>query len=77
MIVMDNKIHRIINLLVITNVNGIIMIEQQSKLRTELIMTEENGKPTSIHSVIPTPYIKSLPVIPFDNEHKCMNISIF
>ena len=29
MIIVENKIHRIINLLVISNINSIVMIEQQ------------------------------------------------
>ena len=36
MIMVENNIHRIINLQIITNVNSIVMIEQ--KILTELIM---------------------------------------
>ena len=42
--IVDNRIHRIINLLIITNVNGIVMIEQQKKFLTELIMIGGNCK---------------------------------
>ena len=40
MIIVENMIHRIINLklIFITNVNSIAMIEQHNKLPTELIM---------------------------------------
>ena len=43
MIIMDDKIHCIINLLVTTNFNSIVMIEkqQQQKLLTKMILREE------------------------------------
>ena len=38
MIIVDNKIHHNIKLLVITNVDSIVMVEQQNKVLIELIM---------------------------------------
>ena len=44
MIIVDNMIHHIINLnhmLIVTNVNTIVIIEQQNKLLRELITTKK------------------------------------
>ena len=41
MIIMDNKIHRIIEILDITNVNIDFMIEEENKFLTELIIMGE------------------------------------
>ena len=45
MIIVDNSIHRIINLIVRTNFKSIPMIEQQNKILKELIMIGKTGKP--------------------------------
>ena len=65
MIIADNKIHIIINLLVLTNVNNIFMVEKQNRFLTKIIPIGKCEKHGSIHSEIPTPYIKEVPVIPF------------
>ena len=44
MIILDKSIHRIINLLIITNFNSIVMTEQQNKILTYLIMITKSGK---------------------------------
>ena len=41
MVIMDNTIHRIINLIIITNVNSTAMIEKHNKILPELIMIGE------------------------------------
>ena len=70
-IIVDNKIHRIINLLIITNVNSIVMIEQHNKILTEIITIRKNWKNIgSIHSVIPSPDIKKLPIITLGKKHQ-------
>ena len=56
MIIVYNKIHHIIKLLFITNVNSIFMIEQQNRLLTELIIIGKVEMHDSIHAGIPTPY---------------------
>ena len=61
MIIVDNMIHHIINLnlLIITNIKSVVMIEQHNKLPTELIMVGKSGKCGIIHSGIPSPYINN------------------
>ena len=70
MIIVENKIHRIIELQIITYVNIIIIVEQKIKCFTEIIMIGNNNIYGSIHSGTPTPEIKQVPVIPFGDEQK-------
>ena len=44
MIIVENMIHNIINLLIITNVISIVLIEQHIKLLTELIVIGKKWK---------------------------------
>ena len=68
MIIVDNKINFIINLLLITNVNSILMIEQQYVPSINVHDKEKVGNQSNINRGIPIPYKKQVRVIPFGNE---------
>ena len=72
-IIVDNTIYHIINPLIITNVNSILMIEQHYKLLIELVMIGESEKCGGIHSGIPPTDINQLPIIQFGDEQQYRN----
>ena len=69
-IIVNNKIRCNINLLVITNVNSIVMIEQQRKFISEIFMIGVNEKHGSNNNEITTSNIKHVPIITFGNEQQ-------
>ena len=63
-IIVENNINWIINLLIITNVNSIVIIKQQNKLLTQMWNIGKMNNGSRIHHIIQTPNMKKFQLFP-------------